>query len=218
MAEDRGMWRMRIGMVAAAMLVLGGMGAGAARHTAAAGLPAAGAVPSVAGQLLVATPELEDPNFSQTIVYMVQHDDRGALGVVINRVLGAGPLGKLLEGLGIEEGSDSEDHIRVHYGGPVDLGRGVVLHSPDYRQDDALVVDELAAFSFSLDALRDMALGHGPRHNLFALGYAGWAPDQLEGEISRGSWFTIEPDEALLFDDAIETKWQRALARRGFDL
>jgi putative transcriptional regulator len=93
-----------------------------------------------------------------------------------------------------------------------------VLHSPDYRRDDPLVVDDLAAFSFSLDALRDLAHGRGPRHSLFALGYAGWAPHQLENEIARGSWFTIAPDEALLFDDAVETKWQRALARRGFDL
>jgi Uncharacterized ACR, COG1678 len=148
MAEDRGMWRMRIGMVVA-MLVLGGVGPGAARPT-----PTVGVVPSLAGQLLVATPELDDPNFSRTIVYMVQHNDGGALGVVINRVLGSGPLGKLLEGLGIEDGSDSEAEIRVHYGGPVQLGRGVVLHSPDYRKDDPLVVDDLAAFSFSLDALR----------------------------------------------------------------
>jgi putative transcriptional regulator len=213
MAEDRDMWRIGTGMLAVALLVLGGIGPAAARHT-----PVVGVVPSLAGQLLVATPELDDPNFSRTIVYMVQHDDRGALGVVINRVLGAGPLGKLLEGLGIEEGSDSEDQIRVHYGGPVDLGRGVVLHSPDYRQDDPLVVDDLAAFSFSLDALRDIAQGDGPRHSLFALGYAGWAPDQLEGEIARGSWFTIAPDEALLFDDAIDTKWERALARRGVEL
>jgi putative transcriptional regulator len=213
MAEDRDMWRTATGMLAVAMLVLGGTGLAAARHTAVVGV-----APSLAGQLLVATPELDDPNFSRTIVYMVQHDDRGALGVVINRVLGTGPLGKLLQGLGIEEGSGSEDEIRVHYGGPVDLARGVVLHSPDYREDDPLVVDDLAAFSFSLDALRDIAQGVGPRHSLFALGYAGWAPDQLEGEIARGSWFTIAPDEALLFDDAVDTKWDRALARRGVDL
>jgi putative transcriptional regulator len=204
---------MRIGIVAVAMLVLGGIDPGAARHT-----PVVGVVPSLAGQLLVATPELDDPNFSHTIVYMVQHDGDGAIGVVINRVLARGPLGKLLEGLGIEEGRDSEAEIRVHYGGPVQLGVGVMLHSPDYRRDAPLVVDDLAAFTFSLDALRDIAQGRGPRHSLFALGYAGWAPDQLENEIARGSWFTIAPDEALLFDDAVETKWQRALARRGVDL
>ena len=207
------MWRIGTGMLAVVVARARGIGPAAARYT-----PVVGVVPSLAGQLLVATPELDDPNFSQTIVYMVQHDERGALGVVINRVLAAGPLGKLLEGLGIEEGSDSEAKIRVHYGGPVDLGRGVMLHSPDYLQDDPIVVDELAAFSFTLDALRDIARGSGPRHSLFALGYAGWAPDQLEGEIARGSWFTIAPDEALLFDDAIDTKWERALARRGVDL
>ena len=206
------MWRMRIGILVA-VLVLGGSDSGAARPT-----PIVGVVPSLAGQLLVAAPELDDPNFSHTIVYMVQHNDDGAVGVVINRVLAHGPLGKLLEGLGIEEGSDSEAEIRVHYGGPVEFGRGVVLHSPDYRKDDPLVVDDLAAFSFSVDALRDIARGQGPRHSLLALGYAGWAPQQLENEIARGSWFTIEPDEALLFDDAVDTKWQRALARRGIDL
>jgi putative transcriptional regulator len=206
------MWRIWIGVLAA-VLVLGGIGSGAARHT-----PVVGVVPSLAGQLLVATPELDDPNFSHTIVYMVQHDERGALGVVVNRVLGGGPLGKLLERLGIEEGSDSQTEIKIHYGGPVDLGRAVVLHSPDYLQDDPVAVGELAAFSFSLDALRAIALGHGPRHSLLALGYAGWGPDQLEGEIARGSWFTIEPDEALLFDADVDTKWERALARRGLDL
>jgi putative transcriptional regulator len=213
MPEDRDMWRMRIGVIAAVLLLLGGIATGTAGHT-----PVAAPVRSLAGQLLVATPELEDPNFSHTVVYVVQHDESGALGVVINRVLGAGPLGKLLQSLGIEEGSDSEAEIRVHYGGPVQRGRGVVLHTPDYRLDDPLVVDDLAAFSFSLDALRDIALGNGPRHHLFALGYAGWAPDQLESEIARGSWFTVEPDEALLFDDEVATKWQRALDRRGFDL
>jgi putative transcriptional regulator len=205
------MWRLRIGVLLLAALLLAG-GPGAAVQA-----PVVGAT-SLAGQLLVATPELDDPNFSHTVVYMVQHDASGAVGVVINRVLGAGPLGKLLEGLGVEEGSDSAAEIRVHYGGPVEPGRGVMLHSPDYRQDDPLVVDDLAAFSFSLDALRDIALGHGPRHSLFALGYAGWAPDQLEDEIARGSWFTITPDAALLFDDAIDTKWQRAIARGGVDL
>ncbi|HEX5078650.1 MAG TPA: YqgE/AlgH family protein [Geminicoccaceae bacterium] len=204
---------MRSGLLAVVMLLLSGIDPGAAQHT-----PIVGVVPSLAGQLLVATPELDDPNFSHAIVYMVQHDAGGAMGVVINRVLGRGPLGKLLEGLGVEEGSNSQTEISVHYGGPVQLDRGVLLHSPDYRRDHPLVIDDLAAFSFSLDALLAMAHGDGPRHSLFALGYAGWAPNQLENEIARGSWFTIAPDEALLFDDDVDSKWERALARRGIDL
>jgi putative transcriptional regulator len=174
--------------------------------------------PTLAGQLLVATPELEDPNFRHTVVYMVEHNDRGAVGVVINRVLGPAPLGELLRRLGIVEGADSETEIQIHLGGPVQLEQIFVLHSPDYRRDDPLVVDDLAACSFSPDALSDIAVGHGPRNSLFGFGYAGWAAQQLEGEIAQGSWFAIPADEALLFDDAVATKWQRALALRGFDL
>jgi putative transcriptional regulator len=209
------MWVMRLGVLAVALLLLQGIGAGKARH-----IPVEAAVHSLAGQLLVATPELDDPNFSHTIVYIIHHDAEGALGLVINRVLGTGPLGKVLQGLGIEEGSDSQAEIQVHYGGPVQLQHGFVLHSPDYQQDDALVVDNLAAFTDSPEVLRDMALGHGPRHSLFAFGYAGWDANQLETELARGSWFTIPPDEALLYDDTVDadTKWQHALARRGVDL
>ena len=207
------MWGMRPGVLLVALLLLQSIGPSEARY-----VPTEAAVRSLAGQLLVATPELDDPNFSHTIVYMVHHDADGALGLVINRVLGAGELGKLLQGFGIDEGSDSEAEIRIHYGGPVRLDHGFVLHSPDYQRDAPLVVDDLAAFSDSPDALRDIALGQGPRHSLFAFGYAGWGANQLETELARGSWFTIAPDEALLYDDAIDTKWRRALARRGTDL
>jgi putative transcriptional regulator len=194
---------------------------GGAGLAASPAVPVDGPVPSLAGQLLVATPELDDPNFRRTIVFMVRHDEGGALGVVINRVLGAAPLGELLRGYGIQEGADSESQIRVHYGGPVQLEHGFVLHSPDYRQDQALVVDDLAAFTDSPDALRDIALGRGPRRSLFAFGYAGWGANQLESEIARGSWLTIEADEALLYDEAADAdaKWRLAVARgTGVDL
>lgn len=207
------MWGIRLGVLIVALLLLESIGPTAAGYT-----PIEAASHSLAGQLLVATPELDDPNFSHTIVYMVQHDADGAMGLVINRVFATGPLGKLLEGLGIEEGADSKAKIQLHYGGPVDRGQGFVLHSPDYRASDTLMVDEMAALTGSLEVLRDMAAGHGPRRSMLALGYAGWSANQLEAEIARGSWFTIEPDEALLFDDQFATKWQRALARRGVDL
>jgi putative transcriptional regulator len=204
---------MRMGVLVVVMLVVASIGPSEARY-----IPVEAAVHSLAGQLLVATPELDDPNFSHTIVYMVQHDADGAMGLVINRVIGAGPLGKLLEGLGFEDGTDNEAEIQVHYGGPVDRGRPLVLHSSDYRRDGTLVIDDMAAFSVRLDVLRDIARGEGPRRSMVALGYAGWGASQLEREIAQGSWFTIEPDEALLFDDDFESKWERALARRGVDL
>ena len=176
------------------------------------------AQPSLAGQLLVATPDLDDPNFAGTVVYLVHHDQEGAMGLVINRVLGAGPLGKMLEGLGVEPDGGADLELRVHYGGPVEPARGFMLHSPDYRAADTVVLSDLAALTLSPDILQAIAAGKGPRRSLFALGYAGWGPEQLESELAAGAWFVVEPDTALLFDDHPETKWQRAWERRGIEL
>ena len=173
---------------------------------------------SLAGQLLVATPDLDDPNFRETVVYMVHHDRAGAMGLVINRLLGTGPLDVMLEGLGVAPNGESQLDLRVHYGGPVEPSRAFVLHSPDYRSQDTVVLSELAALTGSPGILEDIAAGKGPRRSLFALGYAGWGPEQLENELAAGAWFVVEPDEALLFDEETETKWRRAFDRRGIDL
>jgi putative transcriptional regulator len=177
-----------------------------------------GSADSVAGRLLVATPELEDPNFRHTVVYMVQHDNSGAMGLVLNRVLGKGPVAELLHGLGIDSEADPSREIEVHYGGPVEAGRGFVLHSPDYSGEDTVVLSDLAALTSSLDVLSAIAAGKGPKRSLFVLGYAGWAPGQLEAEIAAGAWEIVDADEGLLFDDRVDSKWQRALDRRGVDL
>lgn len=176
------------------------------------------ALPSLAGQLLVAAPDLEDPNFRDTVVYLVHHDQSGAMGLVLNRVLGAGPLGEMLEGLGLPSNGPPDLELRVHYGGPVEPARGFMLHSPDYRGADTVVLSDLAALTLSPAILQDIAAGKGPKRSLFALGYAGWAPEQLERELAAGAWFVVEPDEGLLFDQHPETKWQRAFDRRGIDL
>ena len=173
---------------------------------------------SLTGQLLVATPDLQDPNFSQTVVYLVHHDQAGAMGLVINRVLGSGPLGKMLEGLGVPPNGRADLELLVHYGGPVEPARAFMLHSPDYRAEDTVVLSELAALTVSPAILRDIAAGKGPKRSLFALGYAGWGPGQLEDELAAGSWVVVEPDADLLFDEHPETKWQRAFDRRGIDL
>ena len=173
---------------------------------------------SLAGRMLVATPDLEDPNFRHTVVYMIRHDDDGAMGLVINRVLGSGPLGKLLEGLGIDAGSEADVEVQVHYGGPVGADQIFMLHTPDYRSDGTTVVSDLAALTVTPGILRDIAAGNGPRRSLLTLGYAGWAPHQLEDELAVGAWVVVEADETLLFDDQNDTKWQRAFDRRGIEL
>jgi putative transcriptional regulator len=174
---------------------------------------------SLAGRLLVATPDLQDPNFRETVVYMIHHDENGAMGLVVNRVLGSGPLDDLLERLGIDaEGkAEAEVEVEVHYGGPVEAGRVFMLHTPDYRSEDT-VVSGLAALTVTPEILRDIAAGKGPRRSLFALGYAGWSPHQLEDELAVGAWVVIDADEMLVFDHQNATKWQRAFDRRGIDL
>ena len=152
------------------------------------------------------------------MVYLVQHDRAGAMGLVINRVLGTGPLDRMLEGLGLAPERASDLELQVHYGGPVEPARAFVLHSPDYHASETLVVSDLAALTPSPGILEDMAAGRGPERSLFALGYAGWAPGQLESELAAGVWFVVEPDAALLFDPDTATKWQRAYARRGIEL
>jgi putative transcriptional regulator len=184
------------------------------------GLPPHGDAPagSLSGRLLVATPQLEDPNFRGTVVYVVHHNRAGAMGLVINRLLGTGPLDRMLEGLGIAPDGESKVDLRVHYGGPVEPSRAFVLHSPEYHGQDTMMVSDIAALTVAPGILEDMAAGHGPKRSLFALGYAGWGPDQLENELAAGAWFVVEPDATLLFDEDTATKWQRAFARRGIEL
>jgi putative transcriptional regulator len=173
---------------------------------------------SLTGQLLVATPDLEDPNFRQTVVYMIHHDEGGAMGLVLNRVLGSGPLDKVLEGLGIDPHGEHKVDIELHYGGPVEAGRIFMLHTPEYRVANTVVVSDLAALTVTPEILEDIAAGKGPKHTMLALGYAGWGPHQLEDELAAGAWLVVQPDEALLFDEKTDTKWQRAFDRRGIDL
>jgi putative transcriptional regulator len=117
--------------------------------------------------------------------------------------------------MGADGGVDAEAEVRILAGGPVQSDQGYVLYSADYPHDGTVIFDDLTA---QADRLADIALKHGTYEGLIAFGYAGWGADQLESEIESGAWFAIPADEALLFDDQIATKWQRALARRGLDL
>lgn len=167
---------------------------------------------SLAGRLLVATPEMGDPNFDHTVIYMVSHDETGAMGLVVNRPLARGPISDLLKGFGAEsEGVKGE--IVLHYGGPVERERALVLHTSDYVGKTTNVLGGLAVTA-DVGVVQALARGEGPQRSLFALGYAGWAPGQLEAEIKANAWFSIPADEALLFEGAPDSKWERALARR----
>lgn len=175
------------------------------------------AAPSLAGRLLVAAPDMRDPRFVESVIYMVRHDAEGAMGVVVNRPLRPLPLAQLLESSG-QSVEGVQGSLLAHWGGPVEGGKGLVLHTPDYRIDTTVVVRERIALTANRKILEAIATSAGPRRSLFVLGYAGWTAGQLEGELARGSWVTASADEDLLFDADYPTKWRRATARRLLDL
>ncbi len=169
------------------------------------------------GQFLVATRRMRDPRFAETVIYMLRHGRTGAMGVVINRLAGRRPLVEVLGWLGVQA-DDTGGEIRVHWGGPVGLDRGMVLHGNDYRLASTQRVTDAVAFTAEAQVLRDIAAGNGPMPRLFALGYAGWAAGQLEAEMAEDAWITVPADAALLFDDDLAGKWRRAMDRQGVDL
>ena len=179
--------------------------------------PERGGKGRLTGQLLVATAKMGDPRFARTVIYIVSHGADGAMGLVLNRELGVAPVSVLLEGLGVAD-SGVPGEVRVHYGGPVERDRGFVLHSSDVVVEGTVAVNGDVALSADVEILRAIAAGEGPRRSLFALGYAGWAPGQLEGEIAREDWFSVPGDENLIFDDDLDTKWDRAFDKRGIEL
>ena len=172
---------------------------------------------SLAGRLLVATESLRDPRFARTVIYMVRHTEGGALGLVVNIPMGDAPFERALEPFGLEVPPGS-GKVRVYYGGPVESQRGFVLHTPDWKGEGTLVIDAHFALSEDPKVLQAMARGGGPRRALFCLGYAGWAPGQLDAELGRGSWGIAPADEKLVFDEDPKTKWIEATARRLLDL
>ena len=182
----------------------------------AAGTPVADAE-SHAGMLLVATPELADPNFSHTVVLILQDDDTGALGLIVNRPLGEVSAKKRLAKLDlILEGPDSQ--IEMYEGGPVQPETGFVLHDDGYKRPDTAQVAPGIAVTGDKAVIKDIAEGKGPKHSLPLIGYAGWGPGQLDAEIGRGDWTVIAADPKLIFSTPPEELWEKAWHRRGIDL
>ena len=169
------------------------------------------------GQLLVATPEMRDPRFVETVIYIVKHSAEGAFGLVINRPLAKGPVEDLLKGFGMDS-SGAKGEIIVHYGGPVSPSAGFVLHSDDVLLEESAKVANGIAMTSDPKLIEAMAQGKGPRQSLFILGYAGWAPGQLEGELKAGSWFVVSGDKALIFGEDADRKWRQAMDKRKIPL
>jgi putative transcriptional regulator len=172
---------------------------------------------TLTGQLLVAMPQMSDPRFERSVVYLCAHSDEGAMGLIINKPAPGASMLELLGQLGIEP-VPPKLLGNVQFGGPVEVGRGFVLHSADYAADGStLTVDETFAMTGTLDILRDMAAGGGPRVALLALGYAGWGPGQLESELARNDWLNAAAHPRIVWDLPNAAKWEAALGVLGID-
>ncbi|MBT0958023.1 YqgE/AlgH family protein [Alphaproteobacteria bacterium KMM 3653] len=169
------------------------------------------------GKLLIAMPGMGDPRFERSVIYLCSHSGDGAMGLIVNHPAPGLSLKGLLEQLEIESAKDSGPRP-LHYGGPVENGRGFVLHSAEYTANETtMTVDTQFSMSATLDILEDIAAGNGPRRTLLALGYSGWGPMQLENEILSNGWLTTDADPDLVFNVDDTGKWQAALATLGVD-
>lgn len=180
--------------------------------------PPADAAPmsqDLTGQLLIAMPAMADPRFAHAVIYICAHADEGAMGLIVNKPAPHISFAELLEQLDIP-GTPPEGPVR--FGGPVEMTRGFVLHTGEYRNEEAtLEVGGGLALSSSLEVLRDMAAGRGPEAANFALGYAGWGAGQLEAEFAENAWLLAPARPEILFGDHDERKWQEALDLIGVD-
>lgn len=169
------------------------------------------------GKLLIAMPGMGDPRFERSLVYLCAHSEGGAMGLIVNKPAVDLTFAALLTQLGIERGDRTRD-IRVHFGGPVEHGRGFVLHSGDYDGSEAtLKVDSRFGMTATIDILAALAQGKGPAESILALGYAGWGPGQLEDEIGKNGWLTCDADPLLVFSKDNPAKWSRALKAIGVE-
>lgn len=168
--------------------------------------------------LLIATPTLEDPYFSRSVAYLFEHNEKGAMGIVVNRLAGL----TLEELIGMTESTGIVDDLHasnpVMVGGPVNRDRGFILHSTQLGWNSSLVLNSEIMITTSKDILDVIGNDKGPKESIIALGYAGWAPGQLEQELEQNSWLTVEADKDLLFNVPAEKKWQAAIDKLGINI
>jgi putative transcriptional regulator len=177
------------------------------------------------GQMLIAMPAMSDERFARTVIYVCAHSSEGAMGIIVNQPAANVKFPDLLVQLEVIPATEriqlpeKAEDVKVLKGGPVETGRGFVLHSADFFiENSTLPIDEGICLTATLDILKAIARGSGPASAVLALGYAGWAPGQLEQEIQQNGWLHCAADPELIFGKDIEHKYERALAKIGIDL
>lgn len=181
------------------------------------------AFPSLCGKFLIAMPGMADARFDRTVIYVCAHSNEGAMGFVVNRTMDEPSMADFLRQLEIvteNEAINLPDRInamRMHVGGPVEPGRGFVLHSSDFESEATVSIRGDVRLTATLDILRAIATGRGPQRMILALGYSGWSAGQLEDEISANGWLTVDGSESILFDTVISDKYRKSLELLGVD-
>ena len=171
---------------------------------------------NLTGQIIVSMPSLEDERFYKTVIYICAHSSEGSMGIIINKKIDYDLYPDLLQQLGIDKPLNNKK-LFIRYGGPVESGRGFVLHSDDMVRKETLNIDKGVALTSTAEFFDDLSKGKGPKNCILALGYAGWQPGQLESEIMRNSWMSLSVDNSFLFDDEVSKKWSQAYKLMGID-
>ncbi len=171
---------------------------------------------NLTGQLLISMPSLNDERFFKTVIYLCAHSKDGAMGIIINKKIDYDLYPDLLQQLGIDKPLGNKK-LFIRYGGPVESGRGFILHSDEIMQKDTLSIEKGVALTSTAEFFEDLSEDKGPRNSILALGYAGWSPGQLENEILSNSWMTLQTDSSFLFDDEVSNKWLNAYKLLGID-
>src|SRR6059036_1511450 len=171
---------------------------------------------SLTHHFLIAMPSMADPHFAHTLIYICEHNDQGALGIVVNKPIDM-TLSALFEQINIPLGDSDLREAKVHYGGPVQIDRGFVLHRPLGNWQSTLAISDDLGLTTSKDVLEALSRGEGPRDVLVSLGYAGWSAGQLEQEIAQNAWLTVAADPEVLFDTPIDARLPAAMRLLGID-
>ena len=171
---------------------------------------------NLTGQLLISMPSQEDERFEKSVIYMCAHSKDGAMGIIINKKIDYDLYPDLLQQLGIDNPLIGKK-LYIRYGGPVESGRGVVLHSDEFIRKETLTIDKGIALTSTSEFFDDLSKGNGPKNSILALGYAGWGPGQIESELISNSWMTLRTDSNFIFDESVSNKWNDAYDLLGVD-
>ena len=161
---------------------------------------------NLTGKIIVSTPSLQDERFFKSVIFMCAHSSEGSMGIIINKKIDYDLYPDLLEQLGIDKPLNN-NKLYIRYGGPIESGRGFVLHSDDMIRKETLNINKGIALTSTAEFFDDLAIGTGPKNSILALGYAGWGSGQLESEIKDNSWTTLSVDNSFIFDDQVSKKW-----------